>query len=123
MKKQNDWKKIGRRSRRLLLLFGVLVISAGFAVGMREDELECEQAAATLDDCCPGFVVTALDCTYSSGCGTTSYPALSLTEARCITGMACSELIDRKVCERAATASAVIVDEDGGVTGDKEVCP
>lgn len=98
-------------------------MTAGFAVGLREDEFECEQAAAKLQECCSGFVVTALECTYSTGCGTTSYPALSLDEARCITESTCAELVSRKVCERAAKAGPLVIDEDGGAPNDPEVCP
>jgi hypothetical protein len=111
------------RPRRLLL---TALLAAAFVccVGIREDELLCEEAAAHLSHCCPGFDVTALGCSYNSGCGTTTYPTLSVSASQCINGESCAELVAGNVCARAQQAHAVV--ETEASTGDAEfaeVCP
>jgi hypothetical protein len=104
------------------LLVGAVVC----CVGVREDELLCEEAAAHLAHCCPGFVATSLSCSYTSGCGSTTYPALSVAASQCINGESCSALVAGNVCERAQQAHSVVEYEASTTTGDlefAEVCP
>jgi len=91
--------------------------------GVREDELLCEEASAHLAHCCPGFDATKMQCTYVSGCGTTTYPALSVAMGRCILGEDCADLVAGSVCERAPMAVPVQQDEGGAKGTFAEVCP
>jgi hypothetical protein len=78
----------------------------------REDELECEEAVAHLEQCCPALDVRLISCTYdNSGCGPT-YPAIAIPEAKCIRHEGCDELVATQVCTRAQ--------EDAGAS---KVCP
>jgi hypothetical protein len=91
--------------------------------GLREDELECEQAANQLAGCCPGFEVRKLSCSYTDGCGT-SYPALTIDESECIVSESCSTLQKTEVCARAAAAVPIMsTDDGGGLTEHPQVCP
>ena len=67
-----------------------------FACGdMREDELDCEEAVSHLQDCCPGFDARRIECIYVTGCGGTTYPAISIAQSQCIRGESCSALSAR----------------------------
>lgn len=123
LKKRKPTEPARRRWFRFWAASALLLTSFGFANALREDELECEQAVAELEACCPGFVSAAINCEFSVGCGTTTYPALTLRESQCITGTACSELQSNKVCERAADAGPIVVGEEGGTASRTEVCP
>lgn len=80
----------------------------------REDVLQCEEAVARLQRCCPSFDVGAIECryhySYSTGCGTTtrtrSLPAFDTSESKCVQNTSCSGIVSSGVCERAL---------DGGV--------
>jgi hypothetical protein len=117
------------RRRRVLLLTILLVGAIVCCEGLREDELLCEEAAAHLQSCCPGFDVTSLSCSYTSGCGSTTYPALSIAASQCINGESCAALVSGNVCQRAQQAKSVVETEAStgtGSTGDEEfaeVCP
>lgn len=113
-----------RKGLRFLLAGCAILVAGGWAGGMREDELLCEEAAARLVDCCPDFDPSALECVYSSGCGSTQYPAIPVAESECILERSCSELAARGICARAQNAKPEVQDEDGGVTEPhEEVCP
>jgi hypothetical protein len=114
------------RTRRLVLLTVLLVGAFVCCVGLREDELLCEEAAAHLNHCCPGFDVSSLSCSYNSGCGSTTFPALSVSASQCINGESCEALVASDVCPRAQQARAVVEYEASTTTGDEEfaqVCP
>lgn len=114
------------RRPRVVLLAVLLVGAVVCCVGIREDELLCEEAAAHLSDCCPGFAVSSLSCSYNSGCGSTTYPALSVAASQCINGESCAALVAGDVCQRAQQAKAVVELEASTTTGDQEfaqVCP
>ncbi|UQA60765.1 hypothetical protein [Polyangium aurulentum] len=104
-----------------------LLMTAGWVEGLREDELLCEETAARLADCCPDFDPSVLECSYVSGCGTTTFPAITIAESACIDDLSCSQLIGRGVCARAAKATQPTehTDEDGTTTTEQrvEVCP
>jgi hypothetical protein len=82
------------------LFVGVLL-----ACGIRQDEFDCENAVAHLQQCCPGFDASAIDCTYSNYCGPV-YPALSISQSDCIRGKSCETIRAAGVCERAASVSS-----------------
>jgi hypothetical protein len=114
------------RTRRIVLLLVLALGALVCCVGIREDELLCEEAAAHLASCCPGFDAGALGCTYSTGCGTTTYPALGIDQSKCINRENCGQLVSTSVCERAQTANPVSVSEDASAPGDEDfaqVCP
>jgi hypothetical protein len=62
--------------------------------GFRSDELLCEEAAAHLDRCCPGFEPAKLNCTFidGGGCGEDVPPMFDEAESRRIRAASCSEL-------------------------------
>lgn len=74
-----------------------LLVSRGAA--LREDELQCEEAAAHLEDCCPALDVGQIDCVYHEGCGSPSRPVLSPEAARCIRYLECDSLRRSGWCE------------------------
>jgi hypothetical protein len=108
---------------RLSLLGGMALL---FAIqcqgGLRQDEVECEQAANQLENCCPAFDVTMLNCSYSSNGCSTVYPALTIAESECIASESCAQLVSTGVCSRAAAALPMQID-DAGYTDSPEVCP
>ncbi len=78
----------------------------------RESVFACEEAAAKLDACCPGFDPRAIRCHYVqrySGCESAidegEHPAFDGAESRCIVAASCDELVARGICERAASAA------------------
>jgi hypothetical protein len=114
------------RLRRIVLVTVLLAGAVVCCAGIREDEVLCEEAAAHLSSCCPGFDATSLACTYNSGCGTTTYPALSIKASQCINGESCARLVGSDVCSRAQQAHAVVETEASTMAGDEafaEVCP
>lgn len=80
----------------------------------RDDVIECEDALAHLEGCCPGFDAKPVLCNFyydkSTGCAsstTTSVePAFNVQESACIRDTSCAALVERKVCERAQLARA-----------------
>lgn len=76
---------------------------------LRDEVIECEDAYARLRACCPGFSAPKVQCNYEvvSGCVTSSstMPGIARYEASCIRSQSCAELVDGKVCARAAALS------------------
>lgn len=80
----------------------------------RGDVIECEDALARLQRCCPDFDATPVLCNFfysrSSGCGGSSTnsvePAFSRPESTCIRETSCDDLVATNVCERAQRARA-----------------
>jgi hypothetical protein len=102
------------------LVFGVHCAGGGsVGSGFTETELYCQEAAAELQQCCPGYDPTETYCNRgptpgseeSSSClGTTStsaqmYPTLTLAESSCILDETCSMLLSTGVCTRATSES------------------
>ncbi|HEY1694414.1 MAG TPA: hypothetical protein VGG39_19730 [Polyangiaceae bacterium] len=86
------------------------VMAALFACnGMRQDELDCEEAVAVLDHCCNAFPSSFVNCTYEApGCGAPAvYPSISTPESQCIRAESCSALVTSGVCDRAAALSGL----------------
>ncbi len=87
-----------------IALLAPLLIRCG--TGWREDELECQQAANQLVECCPGFVAPVQSCSFHQGCeNDPSYdPALTIAESKCVAAETCQELVSTGVCTRATSA-------------------
>jgi hypothetical protein len=94
----------------------------------REDVIMCEDAAAYLVTCCPGFNAAVVECKYGydyvpGGCesGSTTdktSPGLSLDESRCILGRTCEDLRAAHVCTRAWGAQAYTEHSGGSPSGE-----
>jgi hypothetical protein len=67
-------------------------------LGLREDELDCEEAVAYLDTCCPDFAGGSIACVYTSGCDTTTQPAISIEESQSILGQSCAQIVAAGLC-------------------------
>jgi hypothetical protein len=82
---------------RAIAVFGLTTLMADG--GLRQDELDCEEAASYLQSCCPDFTIT-FSCTYSSGCDDTVVPDLSIDQSQCILAESCEEIVSSGVCTR-----------------------
>ena len=124
---------------RKFLLGALGPLAVGFACGgIKQDEIDCEEALSHLQGCCPDFVANEVQCessqtTTDDGCNTvttTTYPALSSAERSCILGEACGELVASGVCDRAQaargyTTTTMTSPETTSSTGEQDtgVCP
>lgn len=113
-----------RRSKHpvgVIVVVALLVYGLGVSCnGFREDEIECEQAVVRLNECCPGFRGSEIDCSYREtiDCDdkvtARSYPAISMSDSKCIQGKACADLVAKGDCTRAQAAKRVTVDAKYG---------
>lgn len=78
----------------------------------REDEFDCEEAVARLEECCPGVSTRTISCTYIAGgaCVGPTFPTLSVEDSQCIVARSCEDL-QSGVCARISTL------RPGGVPG------
>lgn len=97
--------------------------SFGFSGGLREDELECEQAVAHLADCCPDLDPAEISCTYVEGCDSSELTTFSVSESQCIEDLGCDDIRARDLCARVRSLPRPHVDDDGGTSARVEVCP
>jgi hypothetical protein len=98
--------------RSLGLLGAACLVLLGF--GLDKGELACEQAAVHLQECCPDFDVTRMDCTQEGGCTRTrESSAVAFEESECIRASSCEDIAARKVCER-LDARVIEAAEGGG---------
>jgi hypothetical protein len=96
----------------LAVLAGVSLLLLGF--GLDKGELACEQAAVHLQDCCPDFDITTMDCTQEGGCSRRrESTAVALEESECIQAAPCEDIVARRVCER-LDARVIEAAEGGG---------
>ena len=79
------------------VLLGTFLCSLAVGPGFRKDEVSCEEAVAHLDDCCPDFDETQLNCTYADQCSNV-YPDLKVAESECIREASCDEIRARNLC-------------------------
>lgn len=86
----------------VVVAFAIAAASSAQANGIRHDELACEEAVKHLGDCCPGLDTQKIACEYSTGCGSTFYPALTIDDAECIESEDCGTLRADGACARAA---------------------
>jgi hypothetical protein len=85
-----------------LVFFAVLTAQLSSFATFPRQELECEETAAYLNDCCAGFDAKAqLRCEFieGEGCGESTYPDLSVEQSECIRAMSCAEVRERGLCE------------------------
>jgi len=85
--------------RRVLVIGGVvaLVLACG---EIRDDEMQCEEAIARLDDCCPDIDTHRFVCIYSQGCGGSQLtPDFSTNGSKCIHDKSCEELQSSGSCD------------------------
>ncbi|MFT3764260.1 MAG: hypothetical protein QM820_01870 [Minicystis sp.] len=105
--------------RAVVAVLGLSTLVAGG--GLREDELECEQAVAHLQSCCPGFETAQIRCVYSDTCSLT-LPALSIAESECIMKRSCDEIIASKLCEATQDSESPHENFDGEFVAHALVC-
>ncbi|MBI4699570.1 MAG: hypothetical protein HY744_00140 [Deltaproteobacteria bacterium] len=113
-----------QRSPWRIAALSLVVLATAGGSGLREDELECEQAAAHLLRCCPTLHPGALACQYETGCGPTVETTFSVPESQCIQSLSCEQIDERRLCERVADLDPPVVHfDDGGTESRYEVCP
>jgi uncharacterized membrane protein len=90
-----------RRMRSALWVATAFAVLLACGDELSEGELDCEEAVAYLEGCCPGFSSASMSCVYGSGpgCSGTS-PDISIPESQCIRATSCSELVESGVCQR-----------------------
>jgi hypothetical protein len=104
-----------RRLGSALVLAGLALTGLGFSNGIREDELECEEAIAHIQGCCPGFTAQEAVCLHSEGCEEDSPPLLDLGQSRCIQDLECGR-VRASYCSGANTMT-------GAESDAPAVCP
>jgi hypothetical protein len=96
-----------------------LLVGAGQPLaqqGFRQDELECEEALAHLDDCCEDFDPAAVDCNHVDGCDTDTFPTISVDESQCIRDKSCESIRRDGICQR------VLARQSSVEQASEEVC-
>jgi hypothetical protein len=90
--------------RRSVLLMPVAVlltlgVRATPAPGLREDEVQCEEARAHIESCCPDYA-SNLTCQFvdPGACEEPTYPDLDPDESRLMRGLGCNEIVARGIC-------------------------
>jgi len=106
-----------RLTSPILVSIGVAVL---FACGSLDpEELDCEEAVNVLEDCCPGFDTSPLQCIHqTNGCGSGTSPALSQQDSSCIRSQSCATLVSSGVCQRAQAARACTDDGTSWSSGN-----
>lgn len=114
--------RVPSRARWLRLLLGAAALSTLVAGGgLRQDELDCEEAVAHLQDCCPDFANATIACVASSGC-TESDPALSIKESACVIARSCADVVATGLCESTHDLVSPHTDEKGNSVSHPVVC-
>jgi hypothetical protein len=110
------------RSRWIRLALGALALSTLVAGGgLRQDELDCEQAVAHLQECCPDFGTATIACVSSRGCDV-SEPALSIQESQCVIDRACADLVASGLCAATHDLESPHEDDTGTLVTHPPVC-
>ena len=92
--------------------------------GLRQDEIDCEEAISYLDGCCPGFQGGTVACVHDSGCGTVTDTALSIEESQCIVAESCDQIVSSGICARVTNLPSPSIDtNDGTEVTHAPVCP
>ncbi len=97
-----------RKLQGVGLAVGAFLTLSAETLEIDEQELECEQAVAHVNECCPGFDPHRFNCTFIA---CESHPNLSIDESRCIEGKSCDEIRARGLCDAPPVSTAL----DGGV--------
>jgi hypothetical protein len=85
-----------------LLIGGAQPLAQGF----RQDEVQCEEMAAHLAECCDDFDPKVVSCEYVDGCTSDSYPSVSVDESQCIREKSCEQVRAQNICERVLARQA-----------------
>jgi hypothetical protein len=95
----------------------ILAITVGGVLpgALNEEQLECEQAIAHLEECCP-----ALNAPLVCGDGCSSV-TLTLDTSHCLQDSSCAEVQAAGMCKRVMDLSNTAA--DAGITGEEAVCP
>ncbi len=105
-----------------------LAIAIGFTLilacgdELSQEELDCEEAVAYLEDCCPGFSGSRLSCAYGAGCSSAG-PAIHSDESQCLRAQSCSTLLKRGVCQRFEPATSSLPADAQAEGPSPELCP
>jgi hypothetical protein len=93
--------------------------------GLRQDELECEEAVSYLQGCCPSFAGATVTCVHDVGCGVGSETALSIDESECILAESCDQIVASHLCERVKNLPSPMVNsiDPSKATSHPPVCP
>jgi hypothetical protein len=81
----------------------VVLLSLGVrrapAPGLREDEVQCEEARAHLEECCPAYEGN-LTCHFvdPGSCQEPTYPDLDPDESRVMRSLSCNDVVLRGLC-------------------------
>jgi hypothetical protein len=81
----------------------------GPAAGSAGEEFACEEAAAQLEGCCPGYDPHETRCYFAYGCGNDDpvYPEIDRATSDCITRKSCDELRKDGTCASALGNGAI----------------
>jgi hypothetical protein len=89
--------------RSMLLMPIVVLLSLGLRVipepGLREDEVQCEEARAHLEECCPVYEGNvACQFVDPGACEAATYPDLDTDESRLMQSLSCNDVVARGLC-------------------------
>lgn len=76
-------------------LLAIVFLSAE-SLTIDESELECEQAVAHVEQCCPGFPHSLPHCVRTA---CTATPDLTISQSRCLQALDCDPLVAAGVCD------------------------
>jgi hypothetical protein len=111
-----------RRSGVLAVVVALPLMGSGD--WLREDEFECESAVAHLQECCPeDLELDGEACVYASGCDSETLPILSVSDARCLEVLSCSEIEENDLCETVAELTNPTYDDGEPTYAPSSVCP
>ncbi len=116
-------KNLWRWSRGALVAAGATLLVADG--GLRQDEIDCEQAVSYLEGCCPAASLRPVACVRNDGCFVDVYPDLSIAESQCILATSCQDAIAHGVCDRLSQLPPTMEDDAGDLvnTPHPPVCP
>jgi hypothetical protein len=89
--------------RSVLMMPVVVLLGLGVRVtpapGLREDEVQCEEAVAHVQSCCSTFT-SNVSCTFvdRGACEASTYPDFTPDESRRVQALACHEVVDSGLC-------------------------
>jgi hypothetical protein len=109
---------VGGAWQGALLALVVISGTGSIAPSFREDEVQCEEAVAHLEECCDNLDATSISCEYAEGCETNTYPTLKPDESECVRAKSCSEIRSQGICERVLERQTA----DEATAGSVEVC-
>lgn len=89
----------------MFALLGALFVGQAHGGCIERDELQCEEAVARIQQCCPG-VVRRVNCeSFETSCGPVNAD-IGVAAAHCIREASCAELVARSVCAWASSTAS-----------------